>query len=496
MPLGLRLGASLAITVAMVLGTLTVLQEREETFRERTDRERLMVEGLTPLLVALEGARSRTELADLTAAYRQPFVDRGYRHHHLEVRDLDGAVLATTLGPGEAVAPGDLHGVVTLSSPLFHRGRGELHVWQDASAFEADVKRRWRDRWVKILVAALSIIAAAQIAIYFLISRPLGRLVRRLDKLEMGYLGPIHRRGGPWEIRVLEWRLQRTADELQRTVQRLVAAERRALQPGPAATTAPSPTELEGPDAPLRHGDQRDALLVDYLEDLCHLMATAPRGDAAAMDAAVETWERWSLEAERMGALGLKVRLEDAALRTLDPDAFRALAREIRRLTGARRGWIEERVEHILRILGDADVPTQALQYRVKHVAGVWRKMQEKDLELDEVADLFAFRVIVAEEPDCYAALGALHRTFEPHPFRFKDYIERPKTNGYRSIHTSVRGEDGIVFEVQIRTMAMHRAAENGVAAHWTYKAGSKPSPPGPKPWWSRLSALVPGRRV
>ena len=97
--------------------------------------------------------------------------------------------------------------------------------------------------------------------------------------------------------------------------------------------------------------------------------------------------------------------------------------------------------------------------------------MQEKNLTFEEVHDLLAFRIIVPSQDDCYLALNTVHRLFDPEPFRFKDYIAEPKANGYQSLHTSVRDRDGLVFEVQIRTVEMHHAAENGSAAHWRYRS-------------------------
>jgi (p)ppGpp synthase/HD superfamily hydrolase len=97
--------------------------------------------------------------------------------------------------------------------------------------------------------------------------------------------------------------------------------------------------------------------------------------------------------------------------------------------------------------------------------------MQEKGLALEDVNDLMAFRVIVPTRDDCYLALDIVHRLFDPEPFRFKDYIAVPKANGYQSLHTSVRDRDGFVFEIQIRSLDMHRAAEAGAAAHWRYRA-------------------------
>ena len=134
--------------------------------------------------------------------------------------------------------------------------------------------------------------------------------------------------------------------------------------------------------------------------------------------------------------------------------------------------WSTATEKFIEAALARDGVQVRAIQHRAKHAAGVWRKMQEKSLNLEDVSDLLAFRIIVTGRDDCYLALDTVHRLFEPEPFRFKDYIAGPKANGYRSLHTSVRDVDGFVFEVQIRTVDMHRAAEEGVAAHWQYRAG------------------------
>jgi len=111
------------------------------------------------------------------------------------------------------------------------------------------------------------------------------------------------------------------------------------------------------------------------------------------------------------------------------------------------------------------------VQHRVKHTAGIWRKMQAKGLTLEQVHDVVAFRIIVPAEQDCYAALKAVHERFEPLLLRFKDYVAEPKANGYRSLHTCVKTSGGVVFEVQVRTVEMHEQAEGGEAAHWRYKA-------------------------
>jgi guanosine-3',5'-bis(diphosphate) 3'-pyrophosphohydrolase len=111
---------------------------------------------------------------------------------------------------------------------------------------------------------------------------------------------------------------------------------------------------------------------------------------------------------------------------------------------------------------------------RAKKPYSIWRKMQEKELTFSRLSDIYGFRVITATEEDCYRVLGAIHHRWTAVPGRFKDYISQPKSNGYRSIHTTVSGRDGKRVEVQIRTRQMHEVAETGVAAHWSYRDGHK----------------------
>ena len=128
---------------------------------------------------------------------------------------------------------------------------------------------------------------------------------------------------------------------------------------------------------------------------------------------------------------------------------------------------------------------------RAKKPYSIWRKMQEKDQGFSRLSDIYGFRIITESEADCYRALGAIHQRWYAVPGRFKDYISQPKSNGYRSIHTTVSGRDGKRVEVQIRTKQMHEVAEAGVAAHWSYRDGQRVENPfavDPAKWISQLT--------
>lgn len=178
--------------------------------------------------------------------------------------------------------------------------------------------------------------------------------------------------------------------------------------------------------------------------------------------------------ASRLGIWQLKWEVEDLAFRFLEPERYRQVAR----LLDERRLEREQRVEafriHLADDLRNHGVEAE-VQGRPKHLFSIWKKMQGKDLDFTQVLDLRAVRVIVANVADCYAVLARVHELYPPIAGEFDDYIERPKANGYQSLHSVVRDDNGRPVEVQIRTKAMHEHAEQGVAAHWAYKdAGFK----------------------
>lgn len=173
--------------------------------------------------------------------------------------------------------------------------------------------------------------------------------------------------------------------------------------------------------------------------------------------------------AGRLGLWRLKWAVEDLGFRYLEPDTYKNVARQL----DGRRDDREKRVAGLVTetrtLLRAAGVDGQ-VSGRAKHIFSIWRKMQQKDLDISEVYDTRALRVIVADTTDCYRALGAIHTSWKHLPEEFDDYIANPKNNGYQSIHTAVVGPQEQILEVQIRTEKMHEEAEFGVCAHWNYK--------------------------
>ena len=185
----------------------------------------------------------------------------------------------------------------------------------------------------------------------------------------------------------------------------------------------------------------------------------------------METMDIYAPLAHRLGMQKIKWELEDTSLRYLDPEGYETIMRfldehreEGERFMASIRARISERLDSV-------GIPC-TISSRIKHVYSIYRKMKEQEKTLDELYDIYAFRVIVDSIPDCYNVLGHIHEMFNLVPGRFKDYISTPKPNRYQSLHTTVIGEEGVPFEVQIRTQEMHETAEYGIAAHWKYKQG------------------------
>jgi RelA/SpoT family (p)ppGpp synthetase len=186
-----------------------------------------------------------------------------------------------------------------------------------------------------------------------------------------------------------------------------------------------------------------------------------------------ETMDIFAPLAGRMGMQWMRDELEDIAFRVLNPEARKSIIRRFVMLRRESGNLIPQITEDIRAVLTQAGVAAEVLG-REKKPYAIWRKMEEKKEGFSRLSDIYGFRLITRSVGDCYTALGAVHQRWRAVPGRFKDYISQPKSNGYRSIHTTVSGRDGKRVEVQIRTAEMHAVAETGVAAHWSYKNGER----------------------
>ncbi len=203
-----------------------------------------------------------------------------------------------------------------------------------------------------------------------------------------------------------------------------------------------------------------------------------------------ETMDIFAPLAGRMGMQWMREELEDLAFRVLNPEARASIIRRFITLQRETGDVIHKITNDIRRELEKAGVEADVFG-RAKKPYSIWRKMEEKEQSFSRLSDIYGFRIITRTEADCYCVLGAIHRRWRAVPGRFKDYISQPKSNGYRSIHTTVSGRDGKRVEVQIRTREMHEVAESGVAAHWAYRDGERVENPfavDPAKWIASLT--------
>ena len=212
-------------------------------------------------------------------------------------------------------------------------------------------------------------------------------------------------------------------------------------------------------------------ILIKICDRLHNMRTMQYQSPKKQREKSLETMEIYAPIAHRLGMQKLKWELEDLSLRYLDPVGYKEIETELQNRSSAHEeflGGIQMKIQQRL-----AQEGIHCTVYgRVKHIYSIYRKMYAQNKTLDEIYDLYAFRVIVDDIPECYNVLGCIHDMFKPVLGRFKDYIGTPKPNMYQSLHTTVIGREGIPFEVQIRTWEMHQTAEYGIAAHWKYKQG------------------------
>ena len=213
-------------------------------------------------------------------------------------------------------------------------------------------------------------------------------------------------------------------------------------------------------------------VLIIKLADRLHNMRTIEyMSPAKIIEKCQETLDIYAPLASRLGIYQIKFELENISFKYLHPEEYETLEREVAVKKKQREGLIEQVSTEISKAL-DAIGMKYEIQGRSKHLYSIYKKMVLQHKQLDEIFDLTAIRVLVEDVRDCYAVLGQVHTMWTPIPGKFKDYIAMPKPNMYQSLHTTVIGDNGEPFEIQIRTFEMHRIAEYGIAAHWKYKEG------------------------
>src|SRR2546425_1000161 len=217
-------------------------------------------------------------------------------------------------------------------------------------------------------------------------------------------------------------------------------------------------------------------VIIIKLADRLHNMRTLEHlDDEKQRRIALETREIYAPLAHRFGMAGVKAELEDLALKFLEPAEYRGLARQVRAKKAERERTIERLRAPLAEELEAAGLRECEITGRPKNLWSIYKKMKQRGKPFEEIYDLLAVRVLVNTIPECYHVLGIIHHKWTPLQERIKDYIASPKSNGYQSLHTTVFGPAGQLYEIQIRTREMHHTAEYGIAAHWLFKEGKSP---------------------
>lgn len=218
--------------------------------------------------------------------------------------------------------------------------------------------------------------------------------------------------------------------------------------------------------------DDFRCVVIKLAERICNLREVKNEPDDVRISAAKECANIYAPLANRLGIGQLKWEIEDYAFRYQQSDIYKKIAKQLSERRIVREQYIHDFVTNLSQDMKAANINAE-VSGRPKHIYSIWRKMQKKNLEFDELFDVRAVRIIADQLQDCYGALGMVHTKYKHLPSEFDDYVANPKPNGYQSIHTVVLGPEGKTIEIQIRTKQMHEDSELGVAAHWKYKEGA-----------------------
>lgn len=244
--------------------------------------------------------------------------------------------------------------------------------------------------------------------------------------------------------------------------------------------------QAKGPDPTAQHDNLRRMLLalvedvrvvlIKLAERIAVLRFAAILSEPERRALALETRDIYAPLANRLGIGQIKWELEDLAFRYLEPEAYKNIAQLLHEKRLDREDYIQQVVDQIQEALTKENIEAEVVG-RAKHIYSIWRKMQRKHIDFNDIYDVRAVRILVSDVRDCYAVLGTIHALWQHISREFDDYIATPKENGYRSLHTAVIGPQGKTLEIQIRTFQMHQEAELGVAAHWLYKESGRLDP-------------------
>lgn len=460
----------MSATLIVVMSTVTVLPRVAEFKAERVDREEQFRESLMPLVNALRSAERRSDLASRMDAHQRSIDVGVMAQRGLRLETASGELVHVTASQGKTLAKPDLEVAVQFYSAAVPDQRLVLSAWRASSKYGSYVSHVWFNWALHMLATVAATMLFLVIVLRQLVLNPLERLLDAVRKMEMGYWGDPVPLMGAWEMQWLASRFQTMGTSLEATINKLMAAERKAAEYAQKHGVRER-SSFEHPEfVAAEHDTQQRSEAADRsLAELARLLAMDPT-EPDTRRLAEKLWRRGAIDAELDGRLDLKAEIEDAALRVIAPEAYATLDAELKSKSSDLSKTISLLADELRSALERGEIDDYKLQFRIKNTAGVWRKMCLKRLELSQVHDLIAFRLIVPSREDCYRALRVVHTAFHPLVGRFKDYIEDPKPNGYQSIHTCVSSSSHLVFEIQIRSMLMHHQAESGDAAHWKYR--------------------------